>query len=40
MNGVKEFRTKKGLLEYLGKKGNDNKLVDRMIARGEVKKED
>ena len=31
-----EFRTKKDLLEYLGKDGNDNKLVDRMIVRGEV----
>lgn len=31
-----EFRTKKALLEYLGKDGNDNKLVDRMIVRGEV----
>ena len=40
MNWVKEFKTKKGLLEYLGKKGNDNKLVDRMIMRGEVRKED
>lgn len=37
---VKEFKTKKWLLEYLGKKGNDNKLVDRMIMRGEVRKED
>ena len=40
VSGVKEFKTKKGLLEYLGKKGNDNKLVDRMIMRGEVRKED
>ena len=39
ISGVKEFKTKKGLLEYLGKKGNDNKLVDRMIMRGEVRKE-
>lgn len=38
-SGVREFKTKKGLLEYLGKKGNDNKLVDRMIMRGEVRKE-
>lgn len=35
-----EFRTKKELLEYLGKKGNDNKLVDRMMMRGEVEKKD
>lgn len=33
-----EFRTKKALLEHLGKDGNDNKLVDRMIVRGEVVK--
>lgn len=39
MNWVREFKTKKWLLEYLGKKGNDNKLVDRMIMRGEVRKE-
>lgn len=39
MNWIREFKTKKGLLEYLGKKGNDNKLVDRMIMRGEVRKE-
>lgn len=31
-----EFSTKKALLEYLGKDGKDNKLVDRMIVRGEV----
>lgn len=35
-----EFRTKKELLEYLGKKGNDNKLVDRMILRDEVYRKD
>lgn len=35
-----EFATKKELLEYLGKNWNDNKLVDRMMMRGEVKKED
>lgn len=31
-----EFETKKALLEYLGKNPNDNKLVDRMILRGDV----
>lgn len=31
------FETKKALLEYKGKKSNDNKLVDRMILRGEVR---
>ncbi len=30
------FETKKSLLEYLGKNPNDNKLVDRLILRGEV----
>ena len=35
-----EFETKRALLEYLGKNKNDNKLVDRMILRGEVYKED
>lgn len=30
------FETKKLLLEYLGKNPNDNKLVDRLILRGEV----
>ena len=37
---MNKFRTKKALLEYLGKKWNDNKLVDRMILRGEVIKEE
>lgn len=37
---MNKFRTKKALLEYLGKKWNDNKLVDRMIIRGEVIKEE
>lgn len=35
-----QFETKKALLEYLGKNGNDNKLVDRMIKRWEVYRED
>ena len=35
-----EFETKKELLEYLGRNPNDNKLVDRMIGRGEVEKKD
>ena len=35
-----EFETKKALLEYLGKNPNDRKLVDRMMLRGEVHKED
>lgn len=30
------FETKRALLEYLGKNPNDNKLVDRLILRGEV----
>lgn len=30
------FETKKALLEHLGKNPNDNKLVDRMMRRGEV----
>lgn len=34
------FETKKALLEYLGKNSSDNKLVDRMIRRGEVRIED
>lgn len=32
------FFTKRELLRYLGKNENDNKLVDRMIKRGEVVK--
>ena len=35
-----EFETKRALLEYLGKNKNDNKLVDRLILKGEVYKED
>lgn len=34
------FETKKALLEYLGKNTKDNKLVDRMMLRGEVYLED
>ena len=34
-----DFETKRELLEYLGKDPNDRKLVDRMIIRGEVYKE-
>ena len=34
------FETKKALLEYLGKNPSDNKLVDRMMRRGEVYMED
>ena len=34
------FETKRALLEHLGKNPNDNKLVDRMILRGEVYRED
>ena len=34
------FETKKALLEHLGKNANDNKLVDRMMRRGEVYLED
>jgi len=36
MNGVEHFRTKKGLLESLGKKGDDTRCYDRMYTRGEV----
>ena len=32
------FRTKKELLEHLGKNSSDNKLVDRLIAKGTVEK--
>lgn len=35
-----QFETKKALLEHLGKNPSDNKLVDRMMKRGEVYKED
>ena len=35
-----EFETKKALLEYLGKDSNDRKLVDRMMARWEVRMKD
>ena len=31
-----KFQTKKELLRYLGKNEDDRKLVDRMVARGEV----
>lgn len=34
------FETKRALLEYLGKNPNDNKLVDRLILRGEVEVRD
>ncbi len=34
------FETKKALLEHLGKNPSDNKLVDRMMMRGEVYLED
>ena len=34
------FKTKKELLEYLWKKGNDNKLVDRLMLKGIVEKVD
>lgn len=34
------FKTKKELLEYLWKKGNDNKLVDRLMVKGIVEKVD
>ena len=34
------FETKRALLEHLGKNPNDNKLVDRLILRGEVVKID
>lgn len=34
-----EFETQKQLLEYLGKNGNDRSLVQRMMIRGEIYKE-
>lgn len=34
------FKTKKELLEHLWKKGNDNKLVDRLMIKGVVEKVD
>lgn len=34
------FETKRALLDHLGKNPNDNKLVDRMMRRGEVYMED
>ena len=34
-----EFETQKQLLEYLGKNGNDRSLVQRMMIRGDVYKE-
>ena len=34
------FTTKRELLEHIGKNWNDNKLVDRMMRRGEVYLED
>jgi len=35
-----QFETKRALLTYLGKNPDDNKLVDRMIKRWEVYRED
>jgi len=35
-----QFRTQRELLEYLGKCPNDRNLVQRMIARGDVHKEE
>lgn len=35
-----QFETKRALLTYLGKNPDDNKLVDRMILRWEVFRED
>lgn len=34
------FETQRALLEYLGKNPNDRNLVQRMIAKGDVYKED
>ena len=34
-----EFRKKKEILEYLGKDVKDVRLIDRMIKRGEIKRE-
>ena len=33
---IMKFRTKKELLQYLGKNENDRKLVDRMMIKGIV----
>lgn len=38
MEDRKIFQSKKELLEYLGKSPKDTRLIDRMIARGEVEK--
>lgn len=38
--GLMEFQTKRALLEYLGKNTEDRKLVDRLIAKGKVYKDD
>lgn len=38
MEEKKIFQSKKELLEYLGKSPKDTRLIDRMIARGEVEK--
>ena len=35
-----QFETKRALLEYLGKNPDDRKLVDRMMLRGDVYRED
>lgn len=36
MTEVEHFKTKKGLLESLGKKGDDTRCYDRMYLRGEI----
>ena len=33
---LKIFRKKGEILEYLGKNSGDNKLIDRMIGKGEI----
>lgn len=40
MELIKIFQSKKEVLEYLGKYGGDNKLVDRLVANGKFIKQD
>lgn len=40
MELIKIFQSKKEVLEYLGKDGGDNKLVDRLVANGKFIKQD
>ncbi len=40
MELIKIFQSKKEVLEYLGKDGGDNKLVDRLVANGKFIKQE